>query len=244
MGSMVCDEEGRLLVHAFPPLFNKPMLEEAAIIIGSSASGLPGFDEGGSGLVELRFQDTRILLKPLVSRVLLIFCQNTINVPYLNITLKVAVKRLEKLLEQLVVQPLQQPAAAIVQSPGVAATAPYVLKTTADGKSALLTVELLVQTGGTYWSQMMESVSINSETSLQISKQFKTQKFKRLRLVNKANNITKAFPVQIIADDKDHRYDGKIILSLSCMEILKIKEGNELAADPNIGGGMFGWEGI
>jgi predicted regulator of Ras-like GTPase activity (Roadblock/LC7/MglB family) len=241
MGSLVCDDDGKLLAHAFPPLFDSSLLEEAAAMLGSAAPGLPGFDERGGGLVELRYQDARILFKPVFSRFLLLFCQSSVNVSYLNITLKVAVKKLEKLLDQLAALPVSPPATS--QGPG-AATAPFLLAKTADGKGALLTVQLLAKTGGTFWDQMLENVAINRETSLQISNQFKTRQFKRLRLVNQRTGTTKVFPVQIIADDKDHRFDGKVIVSLSCMEALKVKEGDQLAADPNIGGGLFGWEGI
>jgi predicted regulator of Ras-like GTPase activity (Roadblock/LC7/MglB family) len=246
MGSLVCDEDGKLLGDVFPPLFDKSMLEEAATLISNSVPALPGLEDG-TGVVELRFQETRILIKPLVSKFLLLFCQSSINISYLNITMKVAVKRLEKLIEQIAAQPVapSPPPVAISQpQQGYAAPAPFVLQQSTDCKSALLTVQLLARSGGSLWDQMVETVAINRETSIQISNMFKTTTFKRLKLVNKATGKSKAFPVQIISDDRDHRYDGKIIISLACMELLKVKEGEILHADPNIGGGMFGWEGI
>src|SRR6185369_7244159 len=99
LGSLVCDEDGRLFGHSFPPMFDQEMLEEAALQVGECAAGLTALDDR-VGFVDLRYQDSRILVKPLKSRLLMLFCQKSVNLQYLTITLRVAVKKLERLLEQ------------------------------------------------------------------------------------------------------------------------------------------------
>ena len=237
MGSLVCDDDGGLLVHSFPPLFDQGMLKDAASQVGECLAGLTAMDER-LGMVDLRFQESRILVRPLSRRLLLLFCQKSVNLQYLNITLRVASKKLERLLDE--VRPVSpQPAPQLMPT-----QAPFVLPQAAGGKGVMLVVEVLADTGGTYWEQMHASASINRETALQISNTYQTRQFKKIRLTNQRTGVSKVFPVHVIADDKDHRYDGRIILSRSAQEALKVDPGGQIVGELNVGGGLFGWEGI
>jgi len=50
--------------------------------------------------------------------------------------------------------------------------------------------------------------------------------------------------VTVIQHDRDHSYDGKVLVTLALAELLKVKEGDQIRAEVVVGGGYFGWEGI
>lgn len=95
-----------------------------------------------------------------------------------------------------------------------------------------------------YWDNMLEMVSLNRATSILISDHFKTGTFKKLRLINPANGKSKKLPVHIIKDDIDRHFEGKAVVSLTALESLDIKVGDPVVVRVDVGGGMFGWEGI
>jgi len=99
-------------------------------------------------------------------------------------------------------------------------------------------------TASTYWDNMIEMVSLNRGTSIAVSDFFKTGSFKKLKLTNPANGKSKKLPVHIIRDDVERLFDGKAVVSLASMESLGVKPGDPVVAQVEIGGGMFGWEGI
>ena len=107
MGSMICNEDGGIVADLFPPLFDRPMLQEAANLVGECAYGLHSVDDN-LNLLDIRYQDVRILIQPMASRFLLLFCQKTINLQFLAITLKVATKRLEKKMMEPAIAPSPQ----------------------------------------------------------------------------------------------------------------------------------------
>ena len=104
--------------------------------------------------------------------------------------------------------------------------------------------QVMKNTASTYWDNMVEMVSINRGTSITISDYFKTGTFKKLKLTNPANGQSKKFPVHIIKDDVERLFEGKAVVSLASMECLGIKAGDPVLAQVEVGGGVFGWEGI
>ncbi|MGB9081229.1 MAG: hypothetical protein WCD00_08005 [Desulfuromonadaceae bacterium] len=48
----------------------------------------------------------------------------------------------------------------------------------------------------------------------------------------------------MIQHDRDHVYDGKIILTQALTELLRVKEGDQIRVEVVHGGGILGWEGI
>ena len=98
IGSMICDEQGQLLAHAFPPLFDKSMLNATATIVSDN---IPGLEEmtGGVRLADFRFQDGRIVVKPVDGGCLVLLCSSTINLQLLTISLNVVLAKLDKLLK-------------------------------------------------------------------------------------------------------------------------------------------------
>jgi len=98
IGSMVCDEQGQLLAHVFPPLFDKSMLSSAVAALSENLSGLDDMT-GGVKLTDFRYQNGRIIVKPIDGGCLVLLCETTINLQLLTISLNVAIKKLEKLLK-------------------------------------------------------------------------------------------------------------------------------------------------
>src|SRR6266542_2967202 len=96
VGSMVCDPEGRLLAQAFPALFDEPMLHEAAKAVSDATAGLKT-TAGGVGMVDLRYRDARVVLKPLAGANMLFLCNASLNLQSLVISSSVAVPKLERL---------------------------------------------------------------------------------------------------------------------------------------------------
>jgi len=240
IGSMVCDDEGRLAAHLFPPLFDSTMLEGTARILANSPFTLEEA-AGGNELIDLRYNDARIIVKPLPSSYVLLLCTKTINLQLLTIALNVAGKKLDKLLRERVQPATAAPVPAPAGFPQTAVVAPTVQTT---DKGVVLHVEVMNNSAGTYWENMLDVVAVTHGTALEISNFFKTGAFRKIRLTNLANGRSRHLPVQIIADDKEHRYDGKAFISLSLAERLKAANGERLLAELNIGGGLFGWEGI
>lgn len=96
VGSMVCDPEGRPLARAFPGLFDESMLAGAAKVFADGAAGLETVT-GKVGLVDLRFGDARVVVRPIAGAHLVLLCAAQMNLQLLNISASVAVPKLEKL---------------------------------------------------------------------------------------------------------------------------------------------------
>ncbi|HEY6838958.1 MAG TPA: roadblock/LC7 domain-containing protein [Geobacteraceae bacterium] len=245
VGSLVCDEDGRLTAQAFPPLFDTTMLDQAAAILADSTFGLQSAT-GSVDLLDLRYNEARIVVKPMSHSFLLLLCTKAVNMQLLTISLNVAIKKLERVvsahLEQQRVQPAAPPEAA---SPPLAGAPPGSRTVVAEGaKGVSLMVQPMKNTANTYWDNMVEMVSLNRGTSIQISDFFVTGPFKKLKLTNPVNGRSKKFPVYIIKDDAEHLFDGKAVVSLASMEGLGVKPGDPVMATIEVGGGFFGWEGI
>ncbi len=97
LGSMVCDAEGRVRAQAFPAPFEPATLQEMATVLTDGSIGLETV-AGWIDLVDLRFGDSRMVVKPMVGGLVALLCGKSVNVPLLGISISVATKKLEKLL--------------------------------------------------------------------------------------------------------------------------------------------------
>jgi predicted regulator of Ras-like GTPase activity (Roadblock/LC7/MglB family) len=246
IGSMICDEDGQLAAQVFPQLFDASMMEDAAETLAECLGALQNAT-GAVDLLDLRYNEARLVVKSMAQAHLLLLCTKAVNMQLLAISLNVATKKLEKLHAAAKAQ-----AAAAPPQPATAAVAPVAAPlaaatTVADGK-ALAGVPLVVQatksTANTYWDNMVETVSLNRGTSIRISDHFKTGSFKKLKLTNPLTGSSRKFPVYIIKDDAERLFEGKAVVSLASMERLGLKEGDTVVAEVTIGGGYLGWEGI
>ncbi|HIJ81312.1 MAG TPA: hypothetical protein HPP76_06360 [Desulfuromonadales bacterium] len=254
MGGMLTDERGNVLADSFPGFFDKGTLKGAAELLLDNTIGLQDVT-GGVKLFDIRFELGRIIIKTLPRMFMVVLCQPTVNIQLLFISLNVAIKKLEKIAveqPQLVNPPqpatpqVQLPPQAVTGSRPVAATAPAYsnYRAESDAKGVLLQCEIMKKTAGTFWESMTENASINRDTALEVSNFFSTGPFKKLTLTNRTSGVSKHVPVSVIQHDRDHVYDGRIILTKALAELLNVNEGEHLRAEVVRGGGILGWEGI
>jgi len=109
VGSLICDAEGRVLSLAFPPLFAAGLLGEAATALADSFVGLEMMT-GAVNVLDFRFADSRVVVKPLSGAMLVMLCAKSINVQMLHISASVAGRKLAKLVQDAQAAPA--PAAA------------------------------------------------------------------------------------------------------------------------------------
>lgn len=252
MGGMLSDERGNVLAHSFPPLFDQGTLSGVADMLLDNTVGLQEAT-GGVKLFDMRFELGRIIIKTLPRMFLLVLCQPSVNVQLLLISINVAIKKLEKLsIDNLLVQAAPQalPQVQVSPSPIPASSRVSVApvysdyRALSDAKGVLLTCEIIKKTAGTFWDSMTDQASINRNTALEVSNFFSTGPFKKLTITNRASGDSKHIPVTVIQHDRDHSYDGKVLVTLALAELLKVKEGDQVRAELVVGGGFFGWEGI
>lgn len=248
MGGMLSDERGNVLAHSFPPYFDQGTIKGAAELLQDNTTGLQDVT-GGVKFFDIRFELGRLIIKTLPNMFVAVLCQPTVNVQLLFISLNVAIKKLEKLsIDHLLVQTTQQAAPQIqipsagASHPGAPAYADY--RALTDAKGVLLSCETMKKTAGTFWESMADNASVNRDTALEISNFFKTGPFKKLTVTNRTTGISKSVPISVIQHDRDHVYDGKIILTQALTELLNVNEGDQIRVEVVTGGGFLGWEGV
>jgi predicted regulator of Ras-like GTPase activity (Roadblock/LC7/MglB family) len=249
MGGMLSDERGAVLAHSFPPYFDEGTIKGAAELLQDNTVGLQDVT-GGVKLFDIRCELGRLIIKTLPNKFVVVLCQPTVNVQLLFISLNVATKKLEKLsADRLLVETVQQAAPQVQAIPAagvVPRSAPVYsdYRAISDAKGVLLSCETMVKTAGTFWESMSDGASINQNTSLEISDFFKTGPFKKLTVTNRTTGVSKHVPISVIQRDRDHVYDGKIVLTQSLSELLNVKEGDQVRVEVVRGGGILGWDGI
>lgn len=100
VGGMVCDREGALLSRTFPPLFDEAILANAARVLVDGTAGLETVT-GKVGMVDLRYGDARIVVRPMAGAHLVLLCAAQTNLQLLNISTSVALPKLERLVAAL-----------------------------------------------------------------------------------------------------------------------------------------------
>ena len=116
VGTLLCDLEGRLLAQTFPPLFEPALLQQAATTLADGAIGLET-TSGAVGLLDFRYGEARLVVKPVEQARLLVLCAKDINLQLLLISTAVAVKRLAPLVQEAMARPA--PAAGAPQFEGI-----------------------------------------------------------------------------------------------------------------------------
>ncbi len=242
MGGMLSDERGNILAHSFPPYFDTATIKGAAELLQDNTVGLQDVT-GGAKLFDVRFELGRLIIKPLPHMFLVALCQPAVNIQLLLISLNVAIKKLEKLSLET---PLTQttPAAVTAHRPDGATAAYTNYRAISDSKGVLLTCELMKKTAGTFWDSMSANASINRDTAFEISNFFKSGPFKKLTVTNGTTGTCKHVPISVIQHDRDHLYDGKIIMTQALTELLNVREGDQIRVEIVNGGGILGWDGI
>ncbi len=108
-GSFVCDEEGRTLARALPEIYDDEMLAQAGRVAAQTTTGLWMAKQRPVGEIDLLFSGGRLIIKGLDSACLCILCTPRLNLPLLNMTANVAVKKLQKAISATRLRPETPP---------------------------------------------------------------------------------------------------------------------------------------
>lgn len=211
VGSLVILADGRVAAAVFPPLFDQPIIEEAAVSLAAIRERL---QLGESlDLLDLRYANGRILVKTLAGGLLLLLCTKEVNLQVLAISLNVGMKKLEKLL---------------LAGETVAASPPE-LQEAASGTLTLTAGHLIPAEADKGFDQL-GMVAMNQATAHRVSSFFGSGSFKKVTLINEATGKTGTFPVMVVNDD-ENRYDGMAILCRAIEKKLDTKAGELLRVE-------------
>jgi predicted regulator of Ras-like GTPase activity (Roadblock/LC7/MglB family) len=117
VGSMVYNAEGRVLAKAFPALFDAEALDSAA---GVLLYGIQGMEvaAGMISMLDLRYGESRIVVRPIKGANLLLLCTRQANLQFLNISVGMAIPKIEKLVAtQAAIPPLPGPPSSTREEP-------------------------------------------------------------------------------------------------------------------------------
>ena len=93
-GSFVCDEEGEVLASALAPEYDGHRLYLVTRTVAQTLAGLRTVQKRRPGNLDMLYANGRLLVKPLVGGCLCILCSARVNVPLLNLTADVVVRKL------------------------------------------------------------------------------------------------------------------------------------------------------
>lgn len=99
VGCYVCDNEGQVLASDMPELFDESILSSVGRIITQTLAGLAIARRRRVAEIDLIYDQTRFMAKNLGEACLCILSTRNVNVPLLNLTAKVASRKLLLLLK-------------------------------------------------------------------------------------------------------------------------------------------------
>lgn len=212
IGSAVFSQKGNVLAHVFPALIDVESLKKAASLTLECTHGLQISET--LDLLDLRYQDGRILVKTFPGAMLFLLCANSINLQVLSITLNLAVKKLEAKLPQEsseVPPEAPQPEASLPQQ---------------NGGQLRMRISHLANKQASASFDSLGMIALSQPTSQYISDFFKSP-FKKLTLTNSAAGTSGTFPVMVMKD-MDLQYDGTIVVGPGIEKKLKVSEGDKV----------------
>jgi predicted regulator of Ras-like GTPase activity (Roadblock/LC7/MglB family) len=98
-GSFVCNGEGQVSASALPDLFDETILSTVGRTMAQTLAGLATARRRKIGDIDLIYDQGRLITKNIGEGCLCIVCVRHINVPLLNLTANVAVKKLVQLIK-------------------------------------------------------------------------------------------------------------------------------------------------
>jgi predicted regulator of Ras-like GTPase activity (Roadblock/LC7/MglB family) len=99
-GCFICSGEGQVLASALPDLFDETILSTVGRTMAQTVAGLATARRRKVGDIDLVYAQGRLIAKNLREGCLCILCVRHINVPLLNLTANVAVKRLTTMVKE------------------------------------------------------------------------------------------------------------------------------------------------
>jgi predicted regulator of Ras-like GTPase activity (Roadblock/LC7/MglB family) len=113
-GSFVCNEEGQVVAKLMPNVFDNNTLSPVGRTMAQTIAGLKIARECTVGDLDLLYEQGRLIVKNVGEGCLCILCVQRINIPLLNLTANVAVKKLHDILKETpppIVEPRAEAAA-------------------------------------------------------------------------------------------------------------------------------------
>ena len=205
IGSAVFNERGAVLSHAFPPLIDAEALKRAAELTLECVHGLQIAQT--LELLDLRYAEGRIIIKTFPGAMLILLCTKNINLQILNITLNLAVKKLESLL------PKEKEPVDFTEDKS-------------DSGVLSLTISHLANREASSSFDSLGMIALSQPTSSYISEFYKSP-FKKLILTNTTSGTNGTFPVMVMKDI-DQQFDGTIIIGPGIEKKLKVSEGDKV----------------
>ncbi len=97
-GAFVCDAEGKVLASSLQKPIAQDLLDGVAKSLSRTVAGVRTLQGKGSPDIEMVFESSVLILKPLDPGSLCILCVPKVNIPMLNLTANMAVRQLKKAL--------------------------------------------------------------------------------------------------------------------------------------------------
>ncbi|OGT98500.1 MAG: hypothetical protein A2X80_14490 [Geobacteraceae bacterium GWB2_52_12] len=210
IGSLIFNEKGEVLSHSFPSLIDTETVQEIAGLMLDCMHGLQVSET--LELMDLRYNEGRIIIKPCSGILLCLLCTRNINLQMLNITLSMAAKRLERC-------SFNEPTPAEDHSSIPASDS------TPDTHLRLPVAHLANKEAATSFDSL-GMIAVSQNTSSQIS-DFYGAPFKKLSLINDVTGTSGTFPVMVM-HDMDAQYDGSILVGPGIEKKLKLSAGDKV----------------
>jgi predicted regulator of Ras-like GTPase activity (Roadblock/LC7/MglB family) len=230
VGSFVCDDDGKLLGQALPPMYDFELLQDAAGIIADSFVGVSNAS-GGVSALDLRYNEGRIIVRPVQNCYLLLLCEQKINVQLLNMSLSVAQKKLEKAIQAAKEKPVAPAVQSSVQSNTVTAAAAPPREIRRDGKGAILIAESTKNAPLIQWDLAKEEVAISRDLMKKLFTCLNTGSIKKLKLINRISNKNKTFYVIVFDTQPGQLFDDKIVLPTAALDAVGLKPGDDVTVE-------------
>jgi predicted regulator of Ras-like GTPase activity (Roadblock/LC7/MglB family) len=208
IGSAVFNDHGVVIDHAFPPLIDTNSLKTAVGVVLECAHGLQV--TRSLDILDLRYAEGRFIIKAFPGALLCLLCAKNVNLQVLTITLNLAVKKLEALL-QISVEPAEKAAPA---------------EEAVDGSILRLSISHLANRDASKSFDSLGMIAVSQPTSAYIGEFYKTA-FKKLTLTNTTAGTSGTFPVMVMKDI-DQQFDGTIIVGPGIEKKLQVSEGDKV----------------
>ena len=208
IGSAVFNDHGVVVDHAFPPIIDANSIKTAVGLVLECSHGLQIAQT--VDILDLRYAEGRIIIKAFPRALLCLLCAKSINLQVLTITLNLAVKKLEALL-QISVEPAETAAPA---------------EEAVDDSILRLSISHLANRDASKSFDSLGMIAISQPTSAYINEFYKTA-FKKLTLTNTTAGTSGTFPVMVMKDI-DQQFDGTIIVGPGIEKKLQVNEGDKV----------------
>lgn len=204
IGCSLYNEQGAVLAHVCPLILDEKQLAIAASSILDCMHAL----QVAQKLValDLRFGEGRLIVRPLNGAFISVLCSKNVNLSMVNITLNLALRKLETMLPK----------------PGEAPAAPAPQAVPVEEGSMPLRIAHLQKGDVSSSFDQLGMVAVSQSTARQISGFFgKTSKKIKISTDTGTGGV---FPVMII-NDVEMQYDSALVIGPGIEKKLKVEEG-------------------